>query len=172
MLARDKPPKGKGRLATKADGKVNGNKKVLRDSQSYPVAFGQAVALTFLEAAKLANPNVVFGPFVCAEEASEGLACISKCVEEKASQEEACGLLRLAAFEALDLSFAVTYGVGLASSQKRNPSTHARTLVHVHLHAHIRTPRACICEVIVQIPTENRASKVAAVYLSLMNEYL
>ena len=44
--------------------------------------------------------------------------------------------------------------------------------MHVHLHAHIHTPRACICEVVVQIPTENRPSKVAAVYLSLMNEYL
>ena len=56
------PPKGKGKLATRKGGMVTGNKKALRESQSYPRGFGEAVADTFIAAAEFANPRVCSVP--------------------------------------------------------------------------------------------------------------
>ena len=72
LLSRDKPPKGKGKLAKREGGRITGIKKALRESQSYPAAFGEAVADAFHQASAFANPCVFRTIFVsCTKEGEE-----------------------------------------------------------------------------------------------------
>ena len=124
LLTRDKPPKGKGKLAKREGGHITGIKKALRESQSYPAAFGEAAADAFRQASAFANPCVLRTPSFLAPK---------KVKKKHLNKKPSASSQTSARIERGD-------SVCLDEDHKMHPSTHAHAQAPPRAHA---CARAC-----------------------------